>query len=272
MRSAATLLAAGLLAVAVSGCAAPGPAGRADTPAQQAQRELDECRQALRAEQAQTATLTVQLQTTQRLGAALETERAALQARLEQLQQQYDELRAATEQRVVQPLERPAAPASPLPPELDHALLQFAERLAGRVGYDRGRAAVTFANDLLFDSGSDEVRRDAVAAIGELAAVTSSPSAAGFDVIVVGHTDDMPIRGGPTAARHPTNWHLSVHRAIAVKNVLVQAGLSEDRVGVMGYAEQRPLGIDPARNRRVEIFLVPRGEVQSFAPVRPPRR
>ena len=36
----------------------------------------------------------------------------------------------------------------------------------------------------------------------------------------------------------------------------------------MGYADKRPLGDDAAKNRRVEIFIVPQGGVQAFEPVR----
>ncbi len=51
--------------------------------------------------------------------------------------------------------------------------------------------------------------------------------------------------------------------------MLVAAGLPASRLGIMGYGQYRPLGADKARNRRIEIFFVRKGDVQSFAPVRP---
>ena len=160
-------------------------------------------------------------------------------------------------------------PASPLPPKTDEALQALAGKFGDRVWYERGRGAISFANDRLFDPGSDAVRADAHAALHELAGVLATPELADYEVIVVGHTDSSPITKPETLAQHPTNWHLSVHRAIAVKDVLVKAGLPVERLGVMGYADNRPVATDPARNRRVEVFIVREGGVQAFQPVLP---
>lgn len=191
-----------------------------------------------------------------------------LRNRVEQLSKQNADLVAAVEQRQQRPLERPQVAASPLPADLDGALQALARKYAGRVWYDQGRGAISFANDRLFDSGSDAVRADAQASLGELADIVAKPAANEFELIVIGHTDDTPIGQRETQAKHPTNWHLSVHRAIAVKNVLTARGLPEARMGVMGYGQYRPVSDDKVRNRRVEIFLVRKGDVQGFTPVR----
>ncbi|MEX0876623.1 MAG: OmpA family protein, partial [Phycisphaerales bacterium] len=75
-----------------------------------------------------------------------------------------------------------------------------------------------------------------------------------------------------TQRRHPTNMHLSAHRAIAVRDTLGSAGIDWNRMSVTGWGEYRPLvannaGTGTAENRRVEIYLVPgtRGEVQPSA-------
>ena len=67
--------------------------------------------------------------------------------------------------------------------------------------------------------------------------IIKSPAAAGFEVIVVGHTDNKPISRPQTKQNHPTNWHLSAHRSIAVANVLLRNGYQPERVGVMGCGE-----------------------------------
>ena len=56
--------------------------------------------------------------------------------------------------------------------------------------------------------------------------------------------------------------HLSAHRAIAVRNVLGNAGVPWERMSVMGWGEYRPAvpnnpSTGTAANRRVEIFLTP---------------
>ncbi|MCG3137251.1 MAG: hypothetical protein HJJLKODD_01094 [Phycisphaerae bacterium] len=146
-----------------------------------------------------------------------------------------------------------------LPAELDKALKAFAAAHPNEVEYDAARGAVKWKSDLLFASGSDVVREDAKSTLGGFAEIVNSAAAAGFDVLVVGHTDTDPIIHSKD--RHPTNWHLSTHRAIAVGFELLGANVTPARVGVMGYGEYRPLASndtteDKARNRRVEIFLV----------------
>lgn len=189
--------------------------------------------------------------------------------RARQLEQDNDELLALLERRDHTALEGPEVPASPLPAEVDRQLQSFAARHRGRVRYDRSRAALSFANDRLFEPGSDQIRIAAQTLVGELAGVAVLLPVKDFEIIIVGHTDDTPISNPATLAKHPSNWHLSVHRAIAVKNTLVSAGLPEGRMGVMGYGACRPLGGDKARNRRVEVFFVRKAEVKPLMPVQP---
>jgi flagellar motor protein MotB len=66
---------------------------------------------------------------------------------------------------------------------------------------------------------------------------------------------------GKSAARHPTNRHLSAHRAIAVARALEQGGVPGDRIMIAGWGEYRPTAPNNPRggtpaNRRVEIYLV----------------
>jgi chemotaxis protein MotB len=261
MRALAGLLVLGLTAF-FGGCVPAQQHQELEFRHQKLQSERDSLQAALKDEQAKSAALADRLAT---------AEAEARRDRLTQLQQKYDELNALIEQRAGRPAQRPAVSAALLPAELDQALEQFAAKFSHRVWYDRGRGAITFANDPLFEPGSDVVRTEALVALQELAAVAAAALPADYDLTIVGHTDDTPITRPDTLARHPTNWHLSVHRAIAVKDVLVSAGLGAERIGVMGYGPERPVGDERSRNRRVEIFFVPRGSVQSFAPVRPGR-
>ena len=87
-----------------------------------------------------------------------------------------------------------------------------------------------------------------------------------FDVIVVGHTDTTPIRKASTRQEHKTNWHLSAHRAIAVSVILIKNPFPATRLGDMGYGEYRPIADNSsaagkAKNRRVEMYLVPQNKM-----------
>lgn len=152
-----------------------------------------------------------------------------------------------------------------LPPELDRALQEFAAKYPDAVEYDPQRGAVRWKSDLTFDKGSDRVRANVVDSLRSFAQIVNSPAASNFEVVVVGHTDNLRIVNPATLREHPTNWHLSVHRSISVMNVLGQNGVTPTRLGVMGYGEFRPRVPNPARggseaNRRVEIFLVSSNE------------
>lgn len=147
-----------------------------------------------------------------------------------------------------------------LPAEVDRALKALADANPGLIVYDAKRGMVKFASDLTFELGSTEVKPAAQAALAKLAAIIRGPEAAGLEALVVGHTDNVRIARPDTLARHPTNWHLSVHRAISVKDVLQKAGVAPTQMSVGGYGEYRPLVPNGPRgaeaNRRVEIFLV----------------
>ncbi len=155
---------------------------------------------------------------------------------------------------------------SKLPEQLDAAIKRFAEQHPSMVDYDPARGSVKWKADLLFALGSDVVKQSSIDVLRGFSEVIKLPAAADFEVIVVGHTDNRPIVKPDTKQRHPTNWHLSAHRAIAVAGILQRSGYSPSRVGVMGYGQYRPMADNSkeegaSQNRRVEIYLVPRGSI-----------
>jgi chemotaxis protein MotB len=231
--------------------------------------ERDALRGKLDDERAKSVALTEQLDTHSRDLSLAEAESATLRRRVDSLEKTNAEVQRFIEQMADRPLTRPTVPATVLPAEVDEALLALARRHADRVWYERGRGALSFANDRLFESGSDQVRAEGQELLGELAGIAAMTKADEFEIIVVGHTDNAAIVNPETLQVHPSNWHLSVHRAIAVKSVLSSAGLPQSRMGVMGYGPFRPVSDDKARNRRVEVFFARRGEVKPLPPVRP---
>jgi chemotaxis protein MotB len=152
-----------------------------------------------------------------------------------------------------------------LPVELSTMLEDFAKKQPDMVTYDSSRGVVKFKSDLLFDKGSDNVAASAIEAIKSLTTILNTEQGKKFDIIIAGHTDDIPIQKPETRAKHPTNWHLSSHRAIAVLKVMEGDGIDPKRMSVRGFSEYRPVaenkpnkGGNP-QNRRVEIYIVAKG-------------
>ena len=160
--------------------------------------------------------------------------------------------------------DRPLIIQTHLPAALDSALKSFDASHPNAVEYDPSRGVVKWKSDLLFASGSDVVREDAKSTLRSFADVVNTVEANNFDIVVVGHTDNDPIVH--SRAKHPSNWHLSSHRAIAVARELLQAQINPARMGVMGYGEYRPFvsnDSDQSKvlNRRVEIYISGRSGV-----------
>lgn len=158
---------------------------------------------------------------------------------------------------------------SPLPLELSNALAEWARQVGSDlVEYDEKTGVVRFKSDLLFEKGQATVQAGVRPQLEQFARIMDSPAAEGFDVLIVGHTDDVPILKPETRAQHPTNWHLSAHRAIAVEDILAGGGMAETRLAVMGMGEFRPIAPNAggnrgnALNRRVEIYIVPAGQIR----------
>lgn len=119
-----------------------------------------------------------------------------------------------------------------------------------------------YESDILFDLGKAEIRSQAYSVIKDFSDRVKSGDALGQKILVVGHTDDQVIKGGYTAVKHPTNWHLSTDRANEVIQELIRLGIDPMRVTAMGYSKFQPLndGNEETvrqRNRRVELYLVP---------------
>ena len=151
-----------------------------------------------------------------------------------------------------------------LPVELSTMLEDFAKDKE-MVEYDSSRGIVRFKSDLLFEAGSDIVAPAAAEVVKSLCKILNSEEGKKFDVIIVGHTDDIRIGKPETRAKHPTNWHLSAHRAISVLDIMSNSDVSEERMSVRGFGEFRPISPNMPnkkgnpQNRRVEIYIVPKG-------------
>ena len=117
------------------------------------------------------------------------------------------------------------------------------------------RGLVVYVTDrVLFDSGAAEIRAEGLPVLRQVGSALTEIT---NQVIVEGHTDDVPVTGGP----HRSNWELSTLRATSVVHVLIDtAHLPANQIAAAGYADTRPRvrgSSDEARarNRRVEIVV-----------------
>lgn len=138
--------------------------------------------------------------------------------------------------------------------------------------FDPQTGVSKFSTDLLFNSGSDEIRPEAAKVIAEFASIMNQSDARHLKVLVSGHTDDKPVSKKYTHDKHTDNMGLSAHRALSVLRSLRKSGVAESRMGVSGYGmfqpvEQNKTEASRARNRRVEIYvLAPDASVAGWDP------
>jgi type VI secretion system protein ImpK len=120
---------------------------------------------------------------------------------------------------------------------------------------DRGRTLITLPAPDLFASGSAEVN---VAYTETLQRIANAIDQVPGRVLVVGHTDDQPLR----SLRYRDNFDLSRERAVSVVKLLQTALDTPGRLEWTGAGSSQPRyrpESDPqnrARNRRVEIVHV----------------
>jgi flagellar motor protein MotB len=88
-------------------------------------------------------------------------------------------------------------------------------------------------------------------------AIVLNSDFAGSTVQVEGHTDSDPIR--KLARFYKNNWELGYTRAQSVVSYLVSRGVSPSRLRATSFAEHRPVSTNKAKNRRVEIVVMPPG-------------
>lgn len=124
----------------------------------------------------------------------------------------------------------------------------------------QGKLTVNILDRVLFDSGEARLKTEGEAVLRKVAKVlTQFPQRA---VQVVGHTDNLPIRGR-TAEGFTDNWALSAGRAVAAVRFLSEsAGVNPRQLSAVGCGEFRPLAPNDtaegrARNRRIAVVVLP---------------
>ena len=121
-----------------------------------------------------------------------------------------------------------------------------------------------FQSEVLFSSGSSDmvgIGRDQISRLATTLKDIASRIPPNIDWVlrVDGHTDRIPI----STSKFPSNWELSVARALAVVKLLIEDGLPPHRLAAAGFGEYRPLDKSNTRgslrrNRRIEFKLTGR--------------
>jgi type VI secretion system protein ImpK len=149
-----------------------------------------------------------------------------------------------------------APPPPPPQPKLSLRVLLSDEIAQGSVSVaeDYAEGSVRIAGDGLFASGSTAVNSQYLPLLNSIASAMEQLNG---DIVVVGHTDNIPIR----SLRYPSNWHLSRARAESVAKILAIDLSQPARIQSEGRGSAEPLASNNtkegrARNRRVEITLV----------------
>ncbi len=152
--------------------------------------------------------------------------------------------------------------------ELQQTRSEFYARLRGALG-DRPELRVVgdrfvFQAELLFPPASAELSPAGQAQLRQIARLLGEiapriPPGTPWILRVDGHADRNPIRGG----RFADNWQLSAARALAVVQLLIEAGVPANRLAATAFGDQQPLeeADTPeahARNRRIELRLTDR--------------
>lgn len=150
-----------------------------------------------------------------------------------------------------------------LPEPLSNELRDFAAQNPDLVEFDPQRGMVKFKSDVTFATGSAELTAKAKSVIDKLSSILNSSAASGYELLIAGHTDNTKVVNPETIKKgHLDNWYLSAHRAIAVGEQMIKQGVNGQRIGVIGYADKRPIASNDtaagrAQNRRVEVLILP---------------
>lgn len=129
-------------------------------------------------------------------------------------------------------------------------------KLAGHAEMDVNEFEVKVTLNLprFFSTGSAELNSDILIALQSLVdPLKKFPN----DIIVEGHTDNVPIAGG----QYRSNWELSIARAVSVIDFLIEKGLPPEQLVSAGYGEYHPAYLNDseenrAKNRRIDMLIV----------------
>jgi chemotaxis protein MotB len=193
---------------------------------------------------------------------AIDTEKSQLSNQLNQLSSERDQLSTERDQlsQAVQEKDAELARLKATYQDLEEKMKAEIADGEIRLSQAGGRIQVDLVDKILFDSGEANITERGAGVLTRLGAVLAGVE--GRSIQVSGHTDDSPP-SQRLAATFPTNWELSVARAVNVVRFLQEkASVPARRLVASGYGETHPVASNAtpkgrARNRRIEILLIP---------------
>lgn len=122
------------------------------------------------------------------------------------------------------------------------------------VSVEEDQVTIRMLGEATFDTGQAQLKKDFMPLLLKIGEVLSKTEG---EVIIAGHTDNVPVSGGP----YKSNLGLSMARAGSVAEYLLKStAIKPQRLSTMGFGEYRPLASNDSeegrqKNRRVEIIV-----------------
>ena len=126
------------------------------------------------------------------------------------------------------------------------------------VSSDERGIVITLASDVFFEQGSADLNiEESRDVLLKLANFFQEKEIQNRRFRIEGHTDSSPVEN----SEYPSNWELSVARALNTLHFLSDFGVDETKFSVAGYADTRPVFSNDTKegqayNRRVDIIIL----------------
>lgn len=132
------------------------------------------------------------------------------------------------------------------------------------ISQDTSGIKISVAATVLFPSGVAQLSEKGKTILNKVAETLKSRN--DINIIVEGHTDNMPIKGQLTS-RFPTNWELASIRSINVVHHLAEKGIEETKLESRSFSFHRPIASNEtkegrAKNRRIELLIEENNKVE----------
>ena len=143
--------------------------------------------------------------------------------------------------------------AKPIVVEVNNNFKEWEDLI--QVEVEENKVTIRLLGETTFDTGKSEIRQKMKPLLLKIGSILNEIKG---DIVVAGHTDNVPLSGG----RFNSNLGLSLARSATVAEFLMQqTGIVPDRISTMGYGDNHPISTNSTpegrqKNRRVEIIVM----------------
>ncbi len=202
--------------------------------------------------QAETASLKAEVNTLKDDQSKGLLERDALRARVNDLTQNVNELKAEKAEQLEKATQTADELRKKLEKEIQEGKVQITEM--------KNRLTMTMVDKIIFPSGSAEISKEGKQVLDKVVSILKDVK--DKRIQIEGHTDNVKIVSS-IKKRFPTNWELSTARATEVVRYLQETGgIDPVLLSATGYSQYQPVAPNDTdegkhKNRRIEIVLLP---------------